>query len=93
MRAVALVLLLAFTVQAAEPDVPRAGETTVTLSEKELDLLTTRLARFEAEAATCKAEVKNAPILPVWASIVIGVVAVGAGVAVGYGVARAVPRP
>ena len=94
-RAVAMVLVMVCTTALADPapDVPKA-ELVYTLSEREFELMTVRMARLDAEAKACKEEVKKAPILPVWATVLIGVAVFGAGVGVGVGVAKALPaRP
>ncbi len=88
------VVVLSFALAANGQDTkPADAPVVTTLTEKEVDLLNRRLLRLEAESKTCKEELAKAPILPVWASVVIGVVAVGVGVAAGYGVAQAVKNP
>lgn len=96
MRTLCLALCLALSAPALAQEAPTLtpNETTYTLTEKEMELLTMRLARLDAENKTMRKEVEALPStrLMVVVGIVAGVVLFGAGVATGYAVTQKLPQ-
>lgn len=86
------VLLLSLPSFAQEAPKLEPSPVTYTLSEKEMDLLVSRLARLDAENKVYKEQVEKTP--STWVYVVVGLVLVGAGAAAGAAVATAVkPAP
>lgn len=95
MRTLAAVLCLALAAPALAQEAPTLvpNETSYVLTEKEMTLLSARLARLDAENTAMKKEVEALPStrLLVVVGIVAGVVLFGAGVATGYAVTQKLP--
>ena len=99
MRLLALVLVVALPCYAQQADAPVAAPAVVLskgdaapmhgllLSDAAAIDAAKRLAASEAEAKSLRESIKAAP--PWWVAVLVGVVALGAGVGVGYAVTQA----
>ena len=95
MKALALALVLAQVVDVPPPDAPMLSELVVTVDKGTpapfagvllTDEQAIRTAKRVASAEAERDALKSAPVIPIWAAVVIGVISAGAAVAVTAGI-------